>query len=318
MHFACFSLAILFGVTATLRSEPFTFTAINPPFFPEGSTIAGGINNAGEVVGYVRLSGPGYLLTADKFTMIGIAGDVTFPFDINDVGEIVGTYGRSGFLLGGGVFTRIDFPSATFTGARSINDAGQILGIYSDPRNGLHGFLLSEGVFTTIDFPEAKSTAASGINNAGQIVGSYSDVNGVSHGFLLSGGVFTTIDFPGALNSYAAGLNNTGHIVGGSFVNDDYRAFLFTSGTFTSIEYPDVFNRSTRVRDINDSGQIVGDYNVGPFGGSGFIASGIPEPASLILLVLGALFISIAARVPGCTLALQGKRVAPSPMAKSE
>src|SRR5262245_1360581 len=41
-------------------------------------------------------------------------------------------------------FTTLDFPGATFTSAYGINDAGQIVGGYSDPSTN-QGFLYSNG-----------------------------------------------------------------------------------------------------------------------------------------------------------------------------
>src|SRR5262249_39501983 len=62
------------------------------------------------------------------------------------------------------------------TSASGINNAGQIVGFFSDAR-GTHGFLRSSGgVFTTLDDPLATDgTEAFGINNAGQIVEKYQD-----------------------------------------------------------------------------------------------------------------------------------------------
>jgi probable HAF family extracellular repeat protein len=85
------------------------------------------------------------------------------------------------------------------TFAYGINDAGQIVGEYSDA-SGSHGFLLSAGKYTTLDDPSAggplSSTVAWGINNKGQIVGSYRDSANHEHGFLYSGGFYITLDDP--------------------------------------------------------------------------------------------------------------------------
>ncbi len=88
-------------------------------------------------------------------------------------------------LLGGVVsaqVTTFDPPGSTFTEARGINNAGQIVGWYIAGER-YHGFLLSEGQFTTIDPPGSTWTQAFGINDAGQIVGVYIAA-GRAHGFL--------------------------------------------------------------------------------------------------------------------------------------
>jgi probable HAF family extracellular repeat protein len=84
--------------------------------------------------------------------------------------------------MAGFVFTTIDVPGATFTDAAGINNAGQIVGTFSDA-TGTHGFLNTGGVFATINVPGAFVTQAFGINDAGQVVGFFGDATG-THGFL--------------------------------------------------------------------------------------------------------------------------------------
>jgi probable HAF family extracellular repeat protein len=89
------------------------------------------------------------------------------------------------------------------TNAHGINNAGQIVGSYTDG-SGTHGFLRSSGgSYTTLDDPLATNgTFANGINDLGQIVGTYNTLSG-THSFLYNGGIFTTIDDPV--------VNSTGH-----------------------------------------------------------------------------------------------------------
>ena len=155
-------------------------------------------------------------------------------------------------------FTTIDVPGATFTGAGTINNRGQIVGSYIDV-SGFHGFLLSKGTFTrstTIDVPGATSTRAFEINEPGQIVGDYDDA---LHGFLLDNGTFTTIDVPGATFTQAVGINNRGQIVGGyGDASGTFHGFLLNKGSFIMIEVPGA--TFTEANGINARGQIVGDY----------------------------------------------------------
>ena len=72
------------------------------------------------------------------------------------------------------VFQTFDVPSAKLMFAIGINDAGQIVGEFTDPKGGTLAFIYAGGTFTTINVPGAKGTAARGINDAGHIVGSYS------------------------------------------------------------------------------------------------------------------------------------------------
>ena len=78
----------------------------------------------------------------------------------------------------------IDVPGSSGTGARGINDTGQIVGVFFDASNTQHGFLLSGGSFTTIDVPGSSFTAAAGINDTGQIVLEFSSMPAIhSMGF---------------------------------------------------------------------------------------------------------------------------------------
>src|SRR5438105_4544655 len=119
-----------------------------------------------------------------------LATTTTIASGINDAGQIVGQFRDAsnrahGFLLSGGSFITIDDPAATGPGSgtfvQGINDARQIVGSYIDAR-GSHGFLLSGGTFFTIDDPLGITVARS-VNHMGQIVGSY--FSGGFHGFLM-------------------------------------------------------------------------------------------------------------------------------------
>src|SRR5512133_1513266 len=113
-------------------------------------------------------------------------------------------------------YTTLDDPLASGslgTNAVGINNAGQIVGEYSDG-SGFHGFLLSGGTYTTLNDPLAPNfTETFGINSAGQIVGNYV-VSGGGGGLLLSGGTYTTLNPTGSVSTIAEDVNGKGQIVG--------------------------------------------------------------------------------------------------------
>jgi uncharacterized membrane protein len=79
-------------------------------------------------------------------------------------------------VLERGRFTRFDAPGVPLTFPFGLNDRGQIVGISGDPADltTARGFLLANGAkgpFTTISRPGATVTVPTGINNRGQIVG---------------------------------------------------------------------------------------------------------------------------------------------------
>jgi probable HAF family extracellular repeat protein len=144
----------------------------------------------------------------------------TLATGINNVGQIVGYYGDStgghGFLYSGAVYTIIDYPLAGGTNAYGINDAGQIVGYYSDGSTGqTHGFLDSAGTYTLIDPPGSEWTEVYGINNAGQIVGQYQDSSGHQLGFRYSDGTYSVLNDSLATTSgtLPIGINNMGQML---------------------------------------------------------------------------------------------------------
>ncbi len=163
-------------------------------------------------------------------------------------------------------FASIDVPSATETGASGINDAGQIVGFFSDSdaRSNRHGFLrASDGTFTTINVPGPNETWAYGINSAGQIVGDF-DPGGLKIRCFLraTDGAFTTIDVPGATITYACRINGTGQIVGtfvvGPVLSGKFHGFVRTAGAITTLDVPGAAH--TEAHGISGSGQIVGAF----------------------------------------------------------
>jgi len=212
------------------------------------------------------------------FVTIDVPGATsTVALDINDAGDIVGSYiaaGRThGYLLDrNGQFYWIDVPGAVFTRAAGINARRDIVGTYrlpTDPTSVRHGFLLSEGQFTTVDPPGAVFTNPLGINEWGDIVGRFcvtvpcQPESPNVHGFLLSDGEFTTIDVPGARATNAWKINARGDIVGG-YTDADGKKQVFLLGGhkrgFITIDVPGVVETGNDNGGINSQRDIVGVY----------------------------------------------------------
>jgi hypothetical protein len=129
--------------------------------------------------------------------------------------------------------------NATATG---MDNAGDVVGGYTDASGGYHGYLRSaSGVLTEINDPLAAAggTIADGISPDGSvIVGFYLDSAQVMHGFLLRDGTFTTYDVPGAQGT-VVGFFNHGEF-GGTYVAADglSRGFYVINGTLHTIGAP--------------------------------------------------------------------------------
>jgi|SRR5689334_1845919 hypothetical protein len=109
-----------------------SYTSINAP--GASNTEILGINNTGEMVGgwCSNNTCADFVYSGGTFTTIsGPAPDAT-PAGINDEEQILWNGGSGAFLDSGGTFTPIDVPGSLpgTTGARGINNAGDVVGSY--------------------------------------------------------------------------------------------------------------------------------------------------------------------------------------------
>jgi len=154
-------------------------------------------------------------------------------------------------------FTSVDVPGATATICLDINNAGAVIGYYTDPSGAEHGFLLRDGAFSNINFAYDTSTYPWGINDLGQIVGWGFDFDeGGPQGFMVSGGKVTIVDDPDGYNTNLFSITNSGVIVGSYSTGTAYVGFTDSGGTFTNIDAPDA--DGTEVYGINRQGWLVG------------------------------------------------------------
>ena len=199
--------------------------------FPGAAQTSGaGINNSGMIVG-TWIDGNGvhnaYFFDGSSFTTINDPkGASNNAHGINDNNQIVGYYGAStsgpstGFLYSTvtHTFTDIADPNAgpQGTAATGINNAGNVVGFYTDSLGNSHGFLFDGSTYHMIDDPlGAGGTFAYGINDLGDIVGLYFDASSNAHGFLYDGVDYSTIDDPnGSLWSEIDGINDSGQLTG--------------------------------------------------------------------------------------------------------
>jgi probable HAF family extracellular repeat protein len=265
-------------------------------------TIAFGINNSGDIVG--ALGNPyqyGFLYSKGVYTTISVPGSTqTWATGINDQGQIVGSYntghGFNGFLYSNGIYTKISVPSAPDdTYVYGINNSRQIVGTYNTGSTGMFGFIYDKGTFTTLSDPLAApavpQTAASGINNSGQVVGGFRSADGTAdYGFLYSNGTYTTLSAPGASYTFAPGINDRHQIVGSA----GNSSFLYSDGNYTAFSYPGL---GTQALGINNSEHIVGAIGVS-------FSSGVPEPATWAMMLIGFVGLTVAFRARGRPLTI--------------
>lgn len=198
---------------------------------------------------------------------------------LNDAGQVLGTLlgGGSGvpsqpFLYADGSFTLLAVPGALTTSATQLNNAGEVIGRYTDAA-GAHSFLYQDGAYSEITVPGADFTTALQISGGGQILADYFDSAGL-HPVIDDNGSFTTLAVPGAAstsvranalsssNSLPA-INDADQVIGSYTDDAGSHAFLYDgSGNYTTLAVPDGFN--TTATEINSAGQVLGTYTLAP------------------------------------------------------
>lgn len=209
---------------------------------------------------------------AATFSTIDYPGaTTTVASGVNDAGDVVGSYTASflnhGFLLRSGTFTTIDFPGAYSTAAQAINESGEIVGSFNAGGNSDHGFILQGTTYTRFDYPGAVITRPYAINNAGDIVGEYVDRSVRTHGFKFSEGVFTSFDAAPNADTRLTGINNNGDMYGNVFLygsrQSHYRDFRVSNGSVEMIVAPVGYLFAAGAGGINDMGQAVSSVAYG-------------------------------------------------------
>jgi hypothetical protein len=160
-------------------------------------------------------------------------------------------------------FVTYNVPGAALTALGGINNAGVVVGTYTDKSGNTHCFTDNGTTLTTIDDPNGTNSSHGRINNHGAVVGTYtSNETGNDAGFLYEGGKYTDIIDP--LNNYGTDANaiNDSGVITGSYLVDigEPCGFVLKKGVFTTITYSGSIKGITIPTAINNSGTIVAFY----------------------------------------------------------
>jgi probable HAF family extracellular repeat protein len=237
---------------------------------------AAGINNKGDVTGTVTLrdveddperpSSTVFIYSDGKMTL------ATCPHlcqndavDINDRGQVVGTFYADyedfalPFLFENGTFISLgSLGSYNLSYARSINNRGEVVGV-SNTEAGERAFLYSGGRMVDL-LPDALGASAESINDLGEITGSLFG-NDRGRAFVYANGKVKQLADPRNairyLGSYGVKINNRGDVAGGLTVDSvTTHPFLYRRGVMRDLGT--LGGVRNYVRDLNDSGQVVG------------------------------------------------------------
>lgn len=292
-------------------AQPYHWETIDIARSGTSATSIHGLNAQGDLVGTYGTF-QGFLIPHEEIDPLAASEHATTftdlgtsdPQSINSQGQVVGFQGSpcNGFLYQQGTLTAFCIPGSRLplgTKPASINDAGQIAGVYGDSRTASPvGFRWEHGQGDSFALPwGALTLQPTGINEAGVIVGWYLEESGATRGFRKEGDTVTRFDRPGHCCTVPTGINDDGVIVGyteGSpTVMEPIESFVYDNGIFETVDFPGM--PQTTVRGINAVGQLVGDYVDTNGVGHGFLATPqaptlppvTPPAFTLVLSVIG-------------------------------
>lgn len=243
----------------------------------DSGSIARGINNAGQVVGYSWHNATddhprAFLWQNGVMKDIGNLGKdlETYAYGINNFSQIAGSsyFNDSSYhpfrwqldsmldlgSLGG---------SNTLGEATAINDAGQIVGYsHIGTSTDVRPFIWTEGEMVDLGLPTGAVWGyAQGINVGGVVVGTGGSDADHAHAFMWQDGkAFDLNTWPGDVQSDALGISSLNQVVGNSWSADlGYRAVIWQNGRIHDLNSIVPFG-SPALGDteaINAKGQII-------------------------------------------------------------
>ena len=277
---------------------------------PGGYFTAGGvaINENGQIaVGasqptYPPFVGGVYRWQSGAYqNLAGLGGTYSSAYGIDAQGRVAGmaytsTGGIHAYRTTGNSMVDIDSLGGDYSLAYGINANGIVVGEARNSQQEYHAFVWSgSGSMQDLGTLGGTQSRAQDISDSGIIVGDSSTANNSSYrAFILQNGVMTNLGSLAAGSSYGQAVNNQGQVIG-TFSDGQYGyPYLWTSSTgmlaLNSLMEPVTGAGWSLLSadDINNNGQIVGYGFHGSGGVRAFLLTPVPEPGSVVLLVIAA------------------------------
>jgi hypothetical protein len=216
-----------------------------------------GINQSGQIAGYFGSGVP-----------VGNAGHPNQGYLLKPTG---GQYAQSGFTL-------MNYPKSVQTQDVGINNAGTLVGFWSDmnnpmmggnaPVNDSFGWYEMGGQFHNVVDPNTAGTPPMnqllGVNNHNVAVGFYNDANNNNVGYFynIGSGTFQNIKVPSDVtSSVAAGVNDNRDIAGFATTSSGATEGFLIHGGFHPIMFPG--STMTMATGVDNQDRVVGVYTTG-------------------------------------------------------
>jgi probable HAF family extracellular repeat protein len=258
--------AVSFGAQA---APTYTVTAVAG--FGGSTSLPGGLNNAGTMVGYAYTPGNhtnAYVASKGTTTSLHPGAPNSGnsrATGINESGNVVGDVSSQNGPTRAAVFTNggvqlLGTLGGTNSYGNGINASGQVAG-RSDTADGVqHGFVTGPNG-TLIDIAPSNGgnwSDANAINDLGAVTG-YAEINsdGDYRAYVYANGSMQILDTLGGNYAQGYAINNAGMVAGYSYLAGDavVHAFLYTNGLMKDIGN---FGGDTIATGINGAGSVVG------------------------------------------------------------
>jgi probable HAF family extracellular repeat protein len=252
------------------------YQIIRIPAAQGANSVALGINNKGEAVGYT-FQGEDYQAflyssSDQSLTDVGsFGGKINAACAINDAGQVTGySQDGKGNLLAF-IYSRNQpiaslgtLEGGSISEAFGINNSGAVVGDSQSGNQNHRPVLFANGSVQDLGLGrpnelDALETAYA-INDAGHIVGKHSTGNNEFHAFEFVNGNTTDFKTLGGANGEALAINRNGLVVGDSdTVDGSAHAFVFDHSQLKDLGTLPGFDNASYARGINNNGDIVGE-----------------------------------------------------------